>query len=52
MDVGCGSGKAVFAAALTHDFDLCVGIEILANLHEIAVKVLGVWRKVSKSINL
>lgn len=29
LDIGCGSGKAVFAAALSHDFDLCMGIEVL-----------------------
>lgn len=35
----------MFAAALTHDFEVCMGIEILSSLHEIAVNVLGVWRK-------
>ena len=35
VDVGCGAGKAVFAAAIGHDFDKVVGIEILERLHDI-----------------
>lgn len=30
IDIGCGSGGVVFAAALCHDFKECVGIEILS----------------------
>jgi len=29
-DIGSGTGKPTFAAALLHDFDKCYGIEILA----------------------
>jgi len=32
-DLGSGTGKAVFAARLTQDFQRCVGIEILNGLH-------------------
>ena len=35
VDIGCGVGKAVFAAAIGHDFDKCLGIEILQRLHDI-----------------
>ena len=35
VDIGCGAGKAVFAAAIGHDFDKVVGIEILERLHAI-----------------
>jgi SAM-dependent methyltransferase len=35
-DLGSGTGKAVFAARLTRDFDKCIGIEILSSLHEAA----------------
>lgn len=36
VDIGCGVGKAVFAAAIGHDFDKVVGIEILQRLHDIS----------------
>jgi tRNA G46 methylase TrmB len=39
VDIGSGSGKAVFAAALLHKFDDCVGIEILEGLHNLAEEV-------------
>eukprot|EP01041_Mallomonas_annulata_P007713 gene7713-15783_t len=45
VDIGCGTGKPVFAAALLHDFDYCVGIEILEGLHGVCRKVLSQWRK-------
>lgn len=35
-DLGSGSGKAVFAARFVGDFQDCVGIELLSNLHEMA----------------
>ncbi|TMW59142.1 hypothetical protein Poli38472_007287 [Pythium oligandrum] len=43
LDIGSGSGKAVFAAALAHDFDACYGIEILEGLHSISQVVLNDW---------
>jgi SAM-dependent methyltransferase len=45
LDIGSGSGKAVFAAALAHDFDACYGIEILDGLCEISQKVLHDWER-------
>lgn len=29
IDLGCGAGKAVFAAALLHRFGACIGVELL-----------------------
>ena len=43
--VGSGSGRAVFAAHLTHNFNRAVGIEILKPLHTISNKVLLNWQK-------
>ncbi|RLN47804.1 hypothetical protein BBJ28_00022292 [Nothophytophthora sp. Chile5] len=48
LDIGSGSGKAVFAATLLHDFDACVGIEVLEGLHAISQDVLQRWEKVIK----
>lgn len=45
LDIGSGSGKAVFAAALIHDFDACFGIEILESLHTISEDVLQIWER-------
>lgn len=38
-DLGSGTGKAVFAARMTQDYDRCIGIEILQGLHNQAFKV-------------
>jgi hypothetical protein len=38
-DLGSGIGRPVVAAAVLHNFDRCVGIEILSGLHKIAEKV-------------
>jgi SAM-dependent methyltransferase len=35
-DLGSGSGRAVFTARLTHDFERCVGIELLPELWELS----------------
>ncbi|EGZ14926.1 hypothetical protein PHYSODRAFT_506723 [Phytophthora sojae] len=48
LDIGSGSGKAVFAAALLHDFDACYGIEVLEGLHGISQEVLQRWEKLIK----
>ncbi|KAK1941027.1 hypothetical protein P3T76_007733 [Phytophthora citrophthora] len=48
LDIGSGSGKAVFAAALLHDFDACHGIEVLEGLHGISQEVLQRWEKMIK----
>ena len=38
-DLGSGTGKAVFAARLTQDYNRCIGIEILQGLHNQAFKI-------------
>ena len=44
LDGGCIAGKPCFAAALLHNFDKCVGVEILTGLHEISLQILDEWR--------
>jgi len=39
-DLGSGTGRAVFIARFLHDFDRCVGLEILEGLHGAAAQVL------------
>lgn len=41
--VGSGGGGAVFAAALLHAFELCVGLEPLHALHALAQRALSAW---------
>ena len=45
VDLGSGTGKAVFAAALCHPFEVCSGVEIVKSLHDIAVKMLKDFEK-------
>jgi hypothetical protein len=42
-DLGSGSGRAVFAVRFSLDFDRCIGIELLPNLHKLAVDVTEVY---------
>ena len=42
-DLGSGTGKAVFAAALIHRFERCVGIEVLESLHGAALELQQRW---------
>ena len=42
VDLGSGTGRGVFAAAFLHDFDRCVGIEILDGLAGLSKAVLQV----------
>lgn len=39
-DLGSGTGKALFVARLTRDFDKCIGIEILESLHGEASRIV------------
>jgi hypothetical protein len=43
-DLGSGSGRAVFTARFTGDFDRCVGIELLPNLHQLAASVNSLYK--------
>ena len=44
VDVGAGTGKPAFAAALLHDWDSCRGVEILSGLHGASLELLKRWR--------
>jgi hypothetical protein len=44
VDVGSGTGKPAFAAALLHDWDSCRGVEILSGLHGASLELLKRWR--------
>ena len=44
VDLGSGVGRAVFAAAMLHDFKKCVGIEILQSLFEESQQILAQWK--------
>mmetsp|Transcript_31203 Transcript_31203/g.58083 ORF Transcript_31203/g.58083 Transcript_31203/m.58083 type:complete len:263 (+) Transcript_31203:87-875(+) len=48
FDLGSGVGKAVIAAALVHNFDVCTGIEILEELHKGAEDVRTVYETKAK----
>lgn len=37
-DLGCGTGKAIFVAALCYDFDKACGIELLPGLYNVAYR--------------
>ncbi|CAM9133824.1 unnamed protein product [Scytosiphon promiscuus] len=43
-DLGCGTGKPVFAAAAMHPWSRCIGMEILGDLHGICLKALKRWQ--------
>lgn len=42
-DIGSGTGKPTFAAALLHDFDSCTGVEILEGLYSASLELLEIW---------
>lgn len=44
-DLGSGIGKAVISAALLHNFDRCVGIELLPSLHSLALDLQRKYQK-------
>lgn len=43
-DLGSGSGRAVFAARFHGDYQACIGVELLPNLHELASSVAGLYK--------
>jgi hypothetical protein len=43
VDLGSGTGRPVFAAALCHPFDFCVGYEILEGLSNLATNLKTHW---------
>lgn len=44
VDIGSGSGKAVFAAMLLHEFEKVIGVEILHGLHRLSLEMLDLWQ--------
>ena len=44
VDVGSGCGKPVFAAALLHQWDHLLGIELLGGLHAAALELQDRWQ--------
>jgi hypothetical protein len=44
VDVGAGTGKPVFAAAVLHEWDSVMGIEILEGLHAASLDIAERWR--------
>ena len=45
VDLGCGSGRPVFAAALLHEWEALQGIEILDGLYHLCLEALEVWEE-------
>lgn len=45
VDIGCGSGKAVFAAYMMSVFSSCTGIELVPELHKSCLAVLKDYQK-------
>ena len=50
-DLGSGTGKPVFAAALLHSFERVVGIETLSQLHTASLEITDHWRKLTDSLD-
>ena len=44
-DIGSGTGKPVFAAALLHPWNVCRGIEVLSSLHAASLDLLATWNR-------
>ena len=42
-DLGSGTGKPVIAAAILHNFDKCIGIEILEGLYSMSLDVAAAY---------
>lgn len=42
-DLGSGTGKAALSAAIVHPFKICCGVEILPDLHNIALDLKQKW---------
>ena len=48
-DLGCGTGKVCFAAAILHNFEVCVGIELLEKLHEMSCQLVNAYNIKAKT---
>jgi len=45
-DLGAGTGKGVIAGALLHNFEKCVGIEVLESLYSISLQIQSEYNSV------
>ncbi len=52
VDIGCGAGKPIFAAALLQNFTRCTGIEILSGLHSICEQNAVKWNRLCTKLRL
>ena len=43
-DLGSGSGRAVFAARFLGNYQNCIGVELLPNLHQLATSVASLYK--------
>ncbi|ETV65060.1 hypothetical protein, variant [Aphanomyces astaci] len=50
VDLGSGTGRAVFIARLNFDFSRCTGIEILRGLHDAAADVCSNYNEFVRSV--
>ena len=44
IDLGSATGRAVLTARLAHDFNNCIGLEFIPNLHDLAVSAKKVYQ--------
>ncbi|CAN5426894.1 methyltransferase [soil metagenome] len=51
-DLGCGSGKAVFTAAMLYEFSKCYGIELLQPMHQLCCQQLTQFSQLLTQANL
>jgi len=51
IDIGSGSGNAVFGACLCHNFQATYGIEILSSLYKISQKAFNNWIDIRQNLS-
>ena len=49
FDLGSGVGKGIIGATLLHDFDKCIGIEILDSLNKMALELKQIYEEFVKN---
>jgi len=52
VDLGSGSGRPLFSALLFHDFNRCIGVEILSSLWHLGDDVLSRWNKLKTTLSI
>jgi SAM-dependent methyltransferase len=51
-DLGCGSGKAVFTAAMLYDFGKCYGVELLESMYKLCCEQKVKFAQLLRQLNL